>query len=116
MKPSDVVLHEPCPLVDTFHHAEAEAAAAWLIFVMARRGDEFVDVWPKEMGEVVANVRNSEDEKLPSWFTCPFLRPDFDRLIEDGYAERVSPEMERKSPLRFTQKGLDKLKASRWTP
>lgn len=111
MKPSDVVISDPIPLVDTFGRVEKEVAAAYLILAMRNEGDFFQPVLPGTVG----TARELFKERAGfHWLSNPYCIPDFDQLIKDGYAERTVPEALRKSPLAFTEKGLGILRDSVW--
>jgi hypothetical protein len=115
MKPSDIFLSTPSPLVDTFSRTVREFAAALLVFACRDAGDAWVPILPRNVGEaMMARVA-----KHP-WieFSLRFCAPDFDGLIDQGDAEWVGVlppgEDERKRPIQFTEQGLRKLRESRW--
>lgn len=113
MKPSDVALLDPCPLTGTFKHAEAEAAAAYLLLAMRRGPDTFRAVGAREVGTAAGLHRKA---KGFAWLTNPFFRPDFDKLIEVEAAVLTEPDKGRESPLEFTAAGLAMLRRSVWVP
>ena len=119
LKPSDVKLLDPCPLTATLKKSEQEVAAAWLTLAMRETGDEFRAIQANELVEVInrfAPVVDGQRKTLTGyyWLANPFLRPDFDGLIDGGYAEWSDPSLGRKSPMAFTKKGIAALEASRW--
>ena len=112
-KPSQVVLREATPLIDTFEKAFAEQAGAMLVRACARNGDVWQAVWAKDMG---AAIKLDVEEKIEPLFSCntnPFFRPDFHLLIDKGFAEFVGDDDEGlKRPIRFTDAGLKAM--SKW--
>jgi hypothetical protein len=104
-KPSEVVLAMP-PLTACFKKIEAEYAAALLVWYMSRTGDAWQSVTPQQLG----NLMGSALDKLPipepvaSWNRKPFFRPDFARLISDGFVVKGD------EGLAFTELGLNRLR------
>jgi hypothetical protein len=108
-KPSQVVL-TGVPLSGTMGRSEVEVAAALLVMACVHHGDQWQALTLDQIADAIhARIK---DEPVASWNRNPFLRPDIDGLVAGGWVERTSPEEERRSPLRFTTKGLDAL--TRW--
>lgn len=103
-RPSDVPLRRPVPLVGTMGKAEVEAAAAWLVLALRDNGDE----WG---GVAASDLKVVQDEHSASllWLTNPFLVPDFDGLVDRGFAEFVGAK---RRVLRFTSAGIQALKTA----
>ena len=105
MKPSDVVISDPVPFTSTFGRAERDIAVAYLLLAMRRGSDTFRAVLPREV---------TEGESLYLWLENSFPVPDFDALLEEGWVERMEPDVGRGSPLAFTDLGIEKLRKSKW--
>lgn len=101
------------PLVGTFKKTEAEVAASLMVRACVLGGDVWQAVTPSD---IVRAIQHDIDGKINPIFdmsTNPFCRPDFDRLVKDGYAEfSGDPESEGR-PIAFTQVGLEAM--SKWT-
>ncbi|MEM6988886.1 MAG: hypothetical protein AAF721_00270 [Myxococcota bacterium] len=95
-----------------FGRCEAEVAAAFLLWTLTSNGDEWRPVRPKEIGEAIRELLDSEAEP-PPWMNNPFARPDFYELVERGFAVWSSDEIENR-PIEFTPAGLDQLRESPW--
>jgi hypothetical protein len=119
MKPRHIYINSANPLTDTFQKAEAEQAAALLIYASNP------DRWePSTLAALSARLKAymGSAEQLGAhavfvkrWICNPVFRPNIDRLIADGFAEWVGDETEgRKRPVRFTAAGLKALRLSRW--
>ncbi len=112
-KPSQVFLNTVPPLTATMGKSEAEAAAAMLVRAMQVRGDAWAQVFPKEIGEVLKADLDGKVEPWASLNRNPFFRPDFDMLIERGFARWCGDESEgRRRAIEFTPAGIEKLR--RW--
>lgn len=116
-KPSEVSLVGSFPpFVATFKRSEAEMAAALLVRTMAETGDEWRAVALPEIAKVLkADVANKLEPWL-SFSTNPFFRPDFLRLVSDGFCDWKhggdAPVTDPERLLEFTVLGLDALR--RW--
>lgn len=88
IKPSDVNLSAPIPLVGTLGRSEREVAAALLILACVDDGDEWRPVLPKALG--LAMTKRKDAPEFP-WLRNPFMRPDFVELVEKGYAHWFGP-------------------------
>jgi hypothetical protein len=109
-KPSQVDL-TPIPLVGTFKHSEAEGAATLLIRAMVEHGDKWQPILPKQIGVTMKADMEDKDSTLFAMKENPFWRADdFDNLIKDGFARFTEPELDRRSPIEFTEKGLARLR------
>lgn len=115
-KPSDVEFHGYPPFVATFKRCEAEMAAALLVRTMQATGNEWRAVSLPEIGKVLKADVDAESEPWKSFSTNPFFRPDFHRLVSDGFCawahggERPVTEPDRL--LEFTALGIAALR--RW--
>ncbi len=110
MKPSDIWIAPPTPLTGVFEHSEAEQMAGLIILTLAASDDEWRPVSPTEIG-----VFLSEHKGDLEWMNNPFFYPDVDDLVKRSYAEWVDDGREgRKRPVRFTPKGMRKLRRCRW--
>lgn len=111
MRPSDVVLLDPCPLTATFKRVENEAAAAFMLLAMRQDEDTFRVVTPVEVGEA---IKAHHDKKGFTWIANPFYRPDVIGLVKMGAVDLISPEDGYGSPVQFSEKGLGLLRRSGW--
>jgi len=121
-KPSqiDVFARSYLPFIDTFGHTEAEVAAAMMISTMRYDGDE---LHPVSLEQVNAWAREAERSEA-HWrklFSNPFVTPDIDMLIADGYARWVGEGPEHRSgpedpvrPVEFTERGIARLEEKGW--
>jgi len=96
MRPSDVLIRADFPLPDTFGRVEREVAAAILVVTCRAWHDAFVPVDAREIR--LACIAFS---KVYRWLHNPFYRPDFDSLIELGFAT-----VDDHGRLSFTEAGL----------
>jgi hypothetical protein len=107
-KPSEVALHVPLPFVGTFDKTEVEIAAGMLVHALAMRGNEWRAIdWP----EIAAVLKVDLEAKRQPWkslVTNPFLRPDFHRLVKDGYASWQGAAGE--SPMALTEAAFERIK------
>jgi len=113
-RPSDVVLSTP-PLTACFKKTEAECAAALPVWYMQKTGDCWQAVAPTQLG-LAMNDEEMLKEPLRSWNRNPFFRPDFQRLLADGYIteSREGIPEDKGGALLFTDKGLEQLRNSVW--
>ncbi len=107
MKPSDISLDHPIPLTGVFGRVENELAAALMIFTLQNR-DSWGALQPCQIG---ATCKGERFKTMP-WHNIPLITPDFFGLVKAGFAEFTSDE--KGAPIQFTEKGLEKLKASIW--
>lgn len=106
--PSDVVLSCP-PLVDTMGRFEWEYAAALLVLANQQCGN----AWQFATAVQIAGAARTELDRpgpLRSWLyslvTNPFFNPDFDTLVERGFAiEAPGHGM----PIALTAQGIARL-------
>jgi hypothetical protein len=111
--PADVFLNTVPPLLATMGKSEAEAAAAMLVRAMQVHGNVWAPMLPRDMGLVLRADLGGKVEPWSSLNRNPFFRPNFDLLIEKGFARWVGDESEgRGRPVEFTAAGLEKLR--RW--
>jgi len=106
-KPSQVVLSTP-PLTACFKKTEAECAAALLVWAMKKLDDKWQAVTPQQLAAVMTN-EDLLEEPLRSWDRNPFFKPDFYRLVTDGFVVE-GPD----KALSFTELGLTTLYNSHW--
>lgn len=106
-KPSQVVLSTP-PLTACFKKAEAECAAALLVWAMQKLGDTWQSLTPRQLGALMTDEEFLK-EPLRSWNRNPFFRPDFPRLIADGFITEAADKA-----LTFTELGITTLFNSHW--
>ncbi len=111
MKPSDIVLLDPCPLTAAFGRVENEAAATFMLLAMRQDEDTFRAVTPVEIGEA---IKAHHEKKGFTWITNPFYRPDVIGLVKRGAAVLTNPEDGYGSPVQFTEQGLETLRRSKW--
>jgi DNA-binding PadR family transcriptional regulator len=104
-RPSDVVL-QAMPLIGTFGHAEAEAAAALIVLACVDAGDEWK---PLTLAELQATFERHYNER--PWMRVPFLRPDLNALAREGYALMSTNDAGKKC-IALSQLGLEQL--ARW--
>lgn len=104
-RPSDVVLVFP-PLVDTVGRFERETAAALIVLANEKSGDTWGPVSRSQVVEVVrGELDRSSSKSWVHWLvTQPFGHPDFDELVEHGYARWC--EAPDPSPVSLTAKGI----------
>jgi hypothetical protein len=86
MKPSDVILCGPVPLVDTMHRIEREIAAGLIIRTLQVNGDVWRPVRLDELHTVFLADCAAGTEPWASLDSNPMYRPDFIDLAEAGYA------------------------------
>ena len=116
-KPSQVAMlsKSVLPFIGTFDHSEAETAAAVLVAAMAHHGDEWAPMLPAQLGEWMKSETAKPEGRWAKLFENPFLRPDFDELVEKGWARWVGDEAEgRKRALELTDKALDRIREKEW--
>lgn len=107
-KPSQLVVCDPVPFVDTFGRVERECAAAIMVMAMRERDDTWEVIYPRDCAEP---LKKFVEEKGYAWISNPFYRPDFPELISEGFVEEVGDPVEGKGQgLRFTSEGLAAMK------
>ncbi len=104
-KPSDVLLLQ-IPLVGTFRRAEAELAAALIVWTCAGTGDTWRPVTPGDIGEALQPAIEMKQEPVRSW-NNPIVRPCFKSLVELGYAAST---FEPGCTIELTPKGFEALR------
>lgn len=104
--PKDIFVLTPTPIPGTFGRAELEQAAAMLIRTLQVLDRPWGPVMPQDLGQAL-NV----DLLMKHPWRHPFFNPDFDGLIENGFAQWVEREgcEGRGRPMEFTPKGLARL-------
>jgi hypothetical protein len=107
-KPSQVFLNAVPPLVGTMGKTEAEVAAALLVRACHVRGDAWAPVRAEEMGRVLSADLEAKTEPWASLDRNPFCKPNFDILVERGFAEFSDG----RRVLALTEKGIEALR--RW--
>jgi hypothetical protein len=110
MKPSEVQLfvRSFLPLVGLFERSENEFGAALLVRLCVKHGDVFAAHGPKAFGELMKEDRENNVEPWSKFYQNPFVFPDIRGLVQAGYAE-FEGDAEKGGPVRFTDKGLQKL-------
>ena len=101
MLPRDVPLRVRTlmPFPSVLGRIESETAAALLVLVC--RGE---NQWrPVRVEEVLTVVRGAKAADYP-WMTNPFLAPNFNGLVEAGWAEKVPLDGEAAPALVLTDK------------
>lgn len=107
-KPSDISLtHSFPPLVDTMRKTEAENAAFLIIRTLVRNGDEWKPIGPKDIGLTIKLDLEEKCEPMTALSRNPFFRPDFRRLVADGFAQWLGNPNEKHCPIEFTEKGIE---------
>lgn len=109
IKPSDIVLRNP-PLVGTMGRAECEFAAAVIVRTcQIKNPDEWQPVTPGDVGAMITHDQKHRIEPMYSCCNNPFFRPDFDRLVESGFARWIGEPADvrdRKGPIELTTEGI----------
>lgn len=100
----------PTPLPGTFGRAELEYAAALLVRTLQVLDRPWGPVLPHEIDSML-DIELAEAKaagKRHPW-DHPFFRPDFDGLIEAGFARWIEQEglSDRFRPIEFTTAGLE---------
>jgi hypothetical protein len=109
-KPSEVVLFADAALTGTLGRAELEHAATLIVRACQAKDDRWQPIGAADMGNVIVGDRDRKAEPIHSLMDNPFFRPDFDGLVEKGFAQRVGAD--RGSPLALTDECIEKLR--RW--
>lgn len=100
-------LTEVPPLVGTLGHAEAEHAAAVLLWVLHRQGKGWGDaVALTELGREVEEARKQRAQPVWTWSLNPFFRPSIRELVTRGWAVRTEG-----GGLQLTPACLERVKA-----
>lgn len=107
MKPSEVVICFPVPLIDTFERAEYEATVALLVMACEHNGDTFQALTPHQIGDALRSALGREPWK--SWNQNPFFRPNIRDLVDAGFAEFLGNPA-RGCPVQLTQETLTRLR------
>ncbi len=103
----------PTPLPGTFGKAELEQAAAMLVRTLQVHDRESSPVLPKEIGTMLdAELAAAKTAGKRHPWDHPFFRPNFDGLIEQGFARWVEVDglSGHARPIEFTESGLARLK------
>lgn len=108
-KPSEVVL-TGVPLGACFGKAEAEWAAAILVWACRELGDGWQVVPAKTLGRLLRGAVMARIEPVSGWGRNPFFALDWERLVLDGFVLRTG--LEGDHSLEFTELGLSRL--TRW--
>jgi len=108
-KPSQVHLGG-VPLGACFGKAEAEWAAALLVWACRELGDEWQVVPAKTLGALMRNAAMGRLQPVSDWARNPFFDTDWGRLVNEGFVERTGLEGDHR--LAFTELGLSRL--TRW--
>jgi len=121
-KPSqiDVFARSYLPFIGTFGHTEAEVAAAMMISTMRYDGDKLQPVSFEQIKTWMYEAERSE-KRWRDLLNNPFVTPDIDMLIADGYARWVGEGPEHRSgpedpvrPVEFTERGIARLEEKGW--
>lgn len=114
MRPSEVRLVPPLPLVGTLGRTERECAAAIIVRTCVVHGDTWQPVTPSMLGPVMRADLDAGIEPLASMNRNPFARPDFRDLVKAGYA---TGDLDmRDAPLTLTQAAVDVICAKHGSP
>lgn len=100
------------PLVGMFGRAESEQAAAMLVRTLQVNDRSWGPVQPKEIGTMLdAELDEAKAAGKRHPWDHPFFRPDFDGLIESGFARWVEQEglTDRARPIEFTAQAILKM-------
>lgn len=82
-------LRETPPLGGTLGSCEIEYAAALVLLVLHRLGRSWSEsVTTNELCMLLSEQFGAGAEPIRSWGRNPFLRPDWDGLVERGFAQR----------------------------
>jgi hypothetical protein len=83
------LLRETPPLKATLGRSELEYAAALILCALHRLGRAWTEpLSAKEIGATLSDAFNAGEQPICSWARNPFLRPDWDGLVERGFAQR----------------------------
>lgn len=121
--PSDVDLTGSFPpLCATLGRTENESAAFYVVRTLIARDNEWRPVRWTEIAEVIKSSMRlceqlgKEAPSLDRWTndmaTNPFLRPDFQALVDGGYAKWHGEEGEKNRPFELLEQGIERLR--RW--
>lgn len=103
------------PFIDTFKNTEAEIAAGMMVAAMVFHGNEWKALLPQQVGEWLEWIKSSRKDPWWELLNNPIARPDFDRLIADGFTRFVGDEAEeRKRPIELTEKAFDRIREKGW--
>lgn len=88
-RPSEIVLAQPIPLVDTFRSSEREAAATVLVRACDRLGDEWQFISHDDFLRTLQHDRAESREPICYLTHNPFWYPDLVALVDAGYAMKT---------------------------
>jgi len=112
LRPSQILVLDPCPLTATFDRHRIELAAAVMIITLAANGDTWRPVRLREIGEHLGALANGP--RPPSWLTSPVFRPDMLDMVARGFAVLSGEDGTPERAIAFTEEGLERLRRSRW--
>lgn len=82
-------LVETPPLTGTLGRCEVEFTAALILFGLHTLGRPWeAPITAKELGKVISDALGAGTEPIKSWARNPFLRTEFDGLVQRGFALR----------------------------
>lgn len=114
MKPSQINLTASAiPLTECFGRVEREAAATLMVRALQLGGDEFRPLRQKEIGLAIKHDLDNGISPLAGLDCNPLWRPDFNELIQFGFARWTTDEPH--PPIEFTALGLERLRRF-WSP
>jgi hypothetical protein len=107
IKPSEVMLLPPLPLVDTFGRVEREAAATLLIRACVRNGDTWQSITQVQIGEALRADLDEKIDPVHALRSNPFWRPvGFRELVTRGFAVFDGDPDAKGTPIRFTDNAI----------
>lgn len=86
MKPSDVPFDRALPLVGILGRSEYEAAAALIVFACFYHGDTWQPITIRQIQSALVWAKETNHVTFPKLLENPFWRPDFQGLVEAGFA------------------------------
>jgi hypothetical protein len=104
--PADVVLTTP-PLTGTLGKTELEVAAGVMVLILQELGRGWGMVTWQDIQEAIKRAQTDQKGTLWSWFTNPFLRPDWEGLVDRGLATGVDGHLR---ALELTPAAIERLR------
>lgn len=86
MKPSDVPFDRALPLVGILGRSEHEAAAALIVFACFYHGDTWQPITIRQIQSALVWAKETNHATFSKLLENPFWRPDFQGLVEAGFA------------------------------
>ena len=111
-RPSEIMIGVP-PLTGTLGRSEREAAAEAIVMTLARGGNEWRPVNPREVAQMVrADLAENPNHSL---WNNPFIRPDYHDLVKHGFARWTNGEPPR-CDIELTEEAIGRLQKWRRKP